>query len=87
MDHYHDVFVAAFGTSRELAGLISEDCVANAVDFYINVLVFAATELIGVQFLEGFRLGGTHILSCLVEMTFWGFSRFRIILFDIGFGD
>ena len=80
-----DVIVALLRMRGELACLVSEDGVAHLVCCGVDIMDFAAAELVGVDFLEGrrFGFGRVDVLACLVEVTLGCFGRVWVILLDI----
>jgi hypothetical protein len=68
-----------------LACLVGKDGAADVVDFCVDVLGFASSELSGVHLFEGsgFGFGGAYVLASLVEVSFGCLNRLRVVLLDV----
>ena len=85
--HDHDVLVALFVSGGELTGLIGKHCIANVIDFSVEVAHLFASQCCCVCFLQRICLGlGTpYIFTGLIQITFWCLSSLWIIIDDIAF--
>ena len=60
-NHHHNVLIARLGTCGELSSLVGENCFTNIIYVDIDILFFSTTELVGMDFIKRFRLGGTNV--------------------------
>ena len=65
--------------------MVSEDGVVHLVGFGVDIMDFAAAELVGVYFFEWRRIwfGRADVLAGLIEVSLVCFRRVWVILLDV----
>ena len=96
-DHDHYVFVSSLRMHGKPTSLVGEYCLAYVIHFCEYIAYFLAHELRCVELFKrglsqmfpcsGFGFYRTHILSCLIHLSFRGFCGFWIIFVDILVGE
>ena len=74
-------------TGRKLTGLVGEYSVPCVLNVGVDVSNLAASKLVGVNFFKRLWLGRANVLPALIEVAFWSFRGFGLVLFNILFGE
>ena len=73
----------------ELASLVRENGGSGVIDLIKDVVNLASIKLLHVVGFkrDGFGFGGTNVRASLVQMAFWCFHSFGVVLLDIASGE